>query len=86
MLVMVATVTRTMTVQSTIRSAKSTADTERVRTVSVSKARRSNRPYVAGTIKPFALNFMGFFYRLQYQQQRSKLKAPEDYRTVTSMV
>ena len=74
MLVMVATVTRTMTVQSTIRSAKSTVETERVRTVSVSNARRSNRAYVVVTIKPFGLNFMGFFYRLQYQQQRNKLK------------
>ena len=76
MLVMVARVTRTMTVQSTIRSAKSTVDPERVRTVTVSNARKSIRAYVAVTINPFGLNFMGFFYRLQYQQQRNKLKAP----------
>jgi hypothetical protein len=50
MLVMVATMTRTMTVQSTIRSTKSTVETERVRTVSVSNARRSKRAYVAVTI------------------------------------
>jgi hypothetical protein len=64
MLVMVATVTRTMTVQSTIRSANSTVETERVRAVGVANARRSNRAYVAVTIKPFGLNFMRFFYRL----------------------
>jgi hypothetical protein len=62
MLVMVATVTRTMAVQSRIRSAKSTVETERVRTVSVSNARRSNRAYVAVTIKLFGLNFVAFFY------------------------
>jgi len=71
MLVMVATVTRTMAVESTIRSAKSTVDSERIRTVRVSNARRSNRAYVAGTIKPFALNFMGFFYRLQYSNRET---------------
>jgi hypothetical protein len=66
MQVMVATVTRTMIVQRTIRSVNLTVETEPVRTpLSVSNARRSNRAYVAVTIEPFELNFMGFFYRLQ---------------------
>jgi hypothetical protein len=59
---MVATVTRTMTVDSTMRSAKSTVETERVRTVSVSNTRRSNRAYVVVTIKPFGFNLIGFLY------------------------
>src|SRR2546425_4103637 len=75
MLLMVAAVTRTMTVPRTIRSVKSTVETERVRTESVSNARRSNRAYVAVTIEPFGLNFMGFLHRLQYQQQRNTMKA-----------
>ena len=46
-----------MTVESTMRSVKSTVETERVRTVSVSSARTTDRAYVAVTIKPFGLNF-----------------------------
>jgi hypothetical protein len=63
MQVIVATVIRTMTVKSTIRSANLTVENEPARPESVSNVKRNNRAYVALTIEPFGLNFIGFLYR-----------------------
>jgi hypothetical protein len=71
MLVMMATVTRTMTAQSAIRSAKSTVETEPLRRVSVSSARRSNRAYEALTIKPFGFNFIGVSYGHNFSNEEA---------------